>query len=482
MTDNLKTKTVNGVIWSAVERYSLQAVQFLLSLIIARLLSPSDYGLIGMLAIFMSVSQIFIDGGFSNALIQKKNRTEDDYSTVFYINVGASLVIYLLLFLSAPLIAGFYEQPLLKPIVRVYSANLIINSLAAINRIKLVVSVDFKTQSRISLGAAVLSGVVGIICAYQGMGVWALVVQMMLDSVLNVTLSFYYVRWFPRLKFSSDSFHGLFRYGSKLLIASIINAIFSNIYTLIIGKTYSAATLGFYSRSDHFAAFAGKNVSSVLQRVSFPILSEIQDDNNRLIAAYKKYIKVSTWATFPVLLGLCGVAKPLILVLLTEKWAECTLYLQILCFAYLWDCVTLVNLNLLYVKGRSDWFLRLEIIKKTIGFAILIITLFFNLYIICIGRVIYSIIALYLNTYYTNKLFHYSFALQIRDLLPQLLLSLFMSGCCLLLVEMIDSSLVALIVSVITGVLVYWAGSHSLKLEGYQEFSAIVRKRMHRRA
>lgn len=377
--DDLRSKATKGVFWSAVERYSVQGVQFLLQLVIARILSPHDYGLIGMLTIFMALSQVFIDGGFSNALIQKKDRDENDYSTVFHINLGISLVAYILLFLGAPYIASFYNQPLLTSITRVYSLNLIINSLVAVNKVKLIIAIDFKTQSKISLSAAIISGVAGIVCAYMGLGVWALVVQMMLNSMLNVILSFYFVSWFPKLIFSTKSFKRLFKFGSKLLIASIISSIYSNIYNLVIGKRFPASTLGLYTRGQQFAFFAGTNVSGILQRVSFPILSEIQDDDKRLVSAYKKYIGISTWAAFPLILGLCGVAKPLIFVLLTEKWASCVPFLQILCFAVLWDCVTLVNLNLLYVKGRSDWVLKLEIVKKTIAFSILVFSMFFNM-------------------------------------------------------------------------------------------------------
>ena len=225
MKDQLKQKATYGVFWSAVERYSLQVVQFLLQLIIARILTPHDYGLIGMLAIFMGISQVFIDGGFSNALIQKTDRNEKDYNTVFYINFGISVIIYVLLYYAAPFIASYYDQPLLTPITRIYSINLIINSLAAVNKVKLTVKVDFKTQSKISLGAAVISGVAGIICAYQGMGVWALVVQMLLNSFINVILSFFYVRWWPKLIFSIESFNRLFKFGSKLLIASLIRSV-----------------------------------------------------------------------------------------------------------------------------------------------------------------------------------------------------------------------------------------------------------------
>ena len=480
MQENLKEKTTRGVIWSAVERFSVQGVQFILQLILARLLTPHDYGLIGMLSIFIAISQVFIDGGFSNALIQKKGRTDDDFCTVFYINLGISIFIYILLFWGAPLIARYYEQPLLTPITRVYSLNLIINALVAVNKVKLVIKVDFKTQSKISLAAAIISGIAGIVCAYYGMGVWALVVQMLLNSFVNVVLSFAYVRWWPRLLFSIDSFKSLFKYGSKLLVASIISAIYSNLYNLFIGKRFSSSTLGLYTRAHQFASFAGTNVSGILQRVSFPILSDIQDDDDRLISVYKKYIKTSTWAAFPIILGLCGVAKPTVLVFLTDKWAECIPYLQILCFAFLWECVTLVNLNLLYVKGRSDWVLKLEIIKKSIAFIILFISMEFNMYIICLGQAVYSIIALYLNSYYTKRLFNYGFLSQIKDTLPQLLLSLAMLGICLILVELVHNPLLSLIVAILSGAFFYLGGSHLLKLYGYTEFVSIIKERLHK--
>ena len=480
MEDELKNKATQGVFWSSVERYSLQVVQFLLKLVIARILIPDDYGLIGMIAIFMAISQIFIDGGFSNSLIQKKDRSEAAYSTVFFINFGISVLIYLILFFGAPFIAEFYDKPLLIPITRIYSLNLIINSLVAVNKVKLTVNVDFKTLSKISLGAAIISGIAGIGCAYWGMGVWSLVVQQLLNSVLTVLLSFYYVKWRPRLMFSMASFHSLFNFGSKLLIASLIHALYENLYNLFIGKKFTSATLGLFTRAQDFTNFAGSNVSAILKRVSFPVLSQIQDDDERLMAVYKKYIKTATWATFPMLLGLCGIAKPMVLVLLTEKWVGCVPYLQILCFAMLWDCVTQVNLNLLYVKGHSDWVLRLEIIKKSIAFTILFASLGFGMYVICLGKALYSIIALYLNTYYTKKLFNYGFWKQMKDLLPQLLLSLLMLGCCLVTSYLIPNALIGLISSCLVGVAVYLGGSHLLKLYGYAEFCKIIRSKIHK--
>lgn len=421
--EDLKEKTVRGVAWSFVERFSVQGVTFILELIIARLVGPDNFGLIAMLAIFMSVSQVFIDGGFSSALIQRQERTEADFSTVFYINIGISLVLYLLLFACAPLIATFFNQPILAPVTRVYSLNLVVNSLVAVNKTKLTIAVDFKTQSKISFFSAFLSGALGVVLAYLGLGVWAIVWQTLACAALNVALSFYYVRWFPRSRFSSASFHRLFSYGSKLLVANLISSVYAKIYDVVVGKKFSANRLGLYSRADKFNQFASSNISGILQRVSFPVLSRIQDDDTRLLNAYRKYLQMSALVVFPLIMGLCGIARPLIEILLGQEWMGCVPLLQILSFAYLWDCVVIVNLNLIYVKGHSDYVLRLEIIKKAIAFAILLLSLPFDLFGICLGRVVYSVISFYLNTYYTRKLLNYGFFTQLRELAPLIVLS-----------------------------------------------------------
>lgn len=484
MAADLKKQTIRGVGWSFAERFSVQGVQFLLDLIIARILTTDDYGLIGMLAIFMSISQVFIDGGFSSALIQKKDRSEDDYSTVFYINLGISVLMYLLLYFCAPYIASFYNQPILTPITRVYSLNLIIYALSAVNKVKLTVNVDFKTQSKISFGAAILSGIVGVFCAVIGLGVWALVVQMILCAVLNVILSFYYVRWWPKLIFSIQSFKNLFSFGSKLLIATLISSVYSNLYNLAIGKKFSSSDLGLYTRGDRFAKFPSVNIANILSRVSFPVLSQIQDDDDRLVNAYSKYIKMSAFVVFPLILGLCGVAKPLVHVLLTDKWLGCVPMLQILCFAYVWDCIILVNLNLLNVKGRSDLVLRLEVMKKSIAFVILFISLFFGLKIICLGRAVYSLIAFYLNTIYTKKILNYGFRSQFKQIFPYLALSIVIVVESLTFSYLVQNSWASLALSLTICPLTYALGCIIFKLDMFYEFMEIagLGKIFHRKA
>ena len=483
MDENLRSETIHGVFWSFIERYSVQTVQLLLNIVMARLLSPESFGLIAMLSIFMSLSQVFIDGGFSSALIQSKDRTEADFCTVFHINISISILIYIILFVSAPFIASFYSQPLLKSIIRVYSLNLIVNSFVSINKTKLTIAIDFKTQSKISLLAAIFSGIVGIVCASFGLGVWALVAQLMSATVLNMLLSFHFVKWFPKFIFSKESFHRLFAFGSKLLIAQIITSVYNNLYNLVIGKKFSSIELGYFSTADKISNFASTNIAGILSRVSFPLLSKIQDDDRHLLAVYKKYIQMSAFIVFPVILGICGAAKPLILVVLTEKWAGSIEILQILSFAYLFDCVISVNLNLIYVKGRSDLVLRLEIIKKAIAISILAVTLtFFGVVGICLGRVVYAIIAFYLNTYYTKKLLNYGFGQQLKDIAPYLVAALFIAGEAFALSYFISNNLIALLLSLAVCPLTYIFLCDKFKFAAFVEAKGIVLGRLRKKA
>lgn len=477
MSNNIKSQAIKGVVWSSIERFSMQGVQFVLGIIMARLLTPDDYGLIGMIFVFMSISQVFIDGGFANALIQKQNRTETDFSTVFYINLGISIIFYILLFISAPYIASFYNIPSLTDITRIYSINLILNSLVAINKTKLVIAVDFKTQTKISFTAALFSGILGIYCAYTGWGVWSIVIQTLSSAILNVILSFYYVRWTPLWSFSYTSFKSLFSFGSKLLIASLISNVYNNLYVFIIGKKFSANSLGIYTRADQFANFASANLGNILLRVAFPILSQIQDDDDRLIRVYRKYITMSALIIFPFILGLCGIAKPLIILLLSEKWIDCVIILQILCFSYLWNSVITINLNLLNVKGRSDLVLKLEIIKKTIAFTILFISLNFNLIGICIGLAVYPLIAFYLNTYYTHKLLNYGFKKQFLEICPYLVTSLFIMTEALLISAYIENSIISLCISLIICPISYILICYTLKFDAVIELLNIIKQR-----
>lgn len=451
----LKDSTIKGVQWSAIERFSVQGINFLVQIILARLLCPEDYGVIGMLAIFMQVAQVLIDSGFASALIQKQNCTEKDYSTVFYFSLAISAFIYLCLFFTSPLVADFYNMPILALVTKVISVTLILNALPVIHRTILVKKVDFKTQSKVSFISAVLSGVLGIALAYKGFGVWALCIQQISNSALQAILLFYYVRWHPLEKFSNGAFKGLFGFGSKLLLSSLLNSIYRNLYTFVIGKAFSASSLGCYTRAEQFAMFPSSNLANIVSRVAYPIFSKIQDDTDQLCAVYQKMIRFSSLLIFPLMFGLVAVSEPFVITILTEKWNGVIILLQILCLDWSLDHITALNLNLLYVKGRSDLALRLEIIKKIIAVSILFASIPFGLECMCWGRVLYSVIATYANTYYTKRLIGLSLWRQLSDIYPFFLNAGIMAVVIYVLQSHINNSIVSLLVSMSIGVVIY---------------------------
>lgn len=421
---SIKSETIKGMKWNVVDRFSVQLIHFALGLITARLLTPADYGVVGMIGIFLAISQTLIDSGFSNALIRKTDRTDTDYCTAFYFNIVVGLVCYAILFVLAPYVAVFFRTDILCPILRVMAINLFLNSLVIVQVARLTIAIDFKTQAKASTASALLSGLLGVAMAYLGYGVWAIVAQSVCGTCVSVLLLWYFSRWTPSLRFSRRSFRDLFSYGSKLVLSGMLHTLYQNMTTLVIGKFYTPKDLGNYSRGAQFPSLVTSNITGVLQRVTFPILAKIQDDDERLIDVYRKYIKLTSMAVFFCSVLLAAVAKPLVLILLADKWTHAIVYLQIFCFALMFDHLSQLNLNLLQVKGRSDLFLRLEIIKKTISFAILIASIPFGVLAICLSKVVYTQIAVAINTYYTGKLFHLGYAAQWRDFSPYLLLSL----------------------------------------------------------
>lgn len=478
--ENIKSKAVKGVAWSFVGTSANKVIQFIISLILARLLTPADYGLIGMMGFFIGLANTFIDSGFSSALIQYKDRSNIDYCTVFYVNLGMSLLMYGLLAGFAPWIADFYNESKLIPIIRVYCLTLVIGSLTAINSIKLTIDINFKTNTIVSTVSALLSAGVGMAFAFTGFGVWALVFQQLAASLIRSVLLLYKSRWFPSLIFSIKSFKRLFSFGSKLLASNLLHTIYSNLYPLIIGKRFSASDLGYVARAQGFNDMV-TNIPGILTSVAFPILSKIQDDDEKLLHVYAGYIKMSAFTVFPLVLFLCGVAKPLILFLLTEKWAPSILLMQILSFSYLWLGIVQINLNLLYVKGRSDLVFRLEIIKKSIAIGILIITTIIgNLTIMCLGMTIYSFIALYLNTIYTKRLLNYGFMTQMKEIWPYLFYSLIVMAEGLFFSWLIDNSLLSLIVSTAVCVSTYFVLCYVTKQYAFIQTIDIVAPKLGR--
>ena len=333
MSDSVKHRAIKGVMWSAVERFSVQGIQFVLSIVIARLVLPSEYGLIAMLGIFLAIAQTFVDSGFSNALIQKKDRTEVDYSTVFYFNILIALVVYGVLFISAPYIASFYREPELTVVTRWVGLNLLLNGLSIVQRAKLTVCVDFKTQAKASLIAVLMSGLVAVCLAYRDYGVWALVLQSLLSSFLNTLLLWIFSRWLPLWCFSWKSFRSLFSFGSKLLLSGLLHTIYINLYSLVIGRRYSAMDVGFYNRANQFSGFPSTNLVGIITRVIYSVQCELQDDTERLNRSFMCYLRVSCYIIFPLMTLLAVLSDPLIRFLLTDKWLPSAELLSILCLS-----------------------------------------------------------------------------------------------------------------------------------------------------
>lgn len=474
-SDSLKSEAVKGVAWSFVGSMTNKAIQFVVSMILARLLTPADYGLIGMLGFFIGIATTFIDSGFSSALIQYKDRQNKDYCTVFYVNLGMSLLMYGILYISAPYIAVFYNQPILVEIVRIYCLTMLIGAFTAINSIQLTISLNYKLSNIIGSSSALISGGIGVICAYARWGVWALVAQQMSAVVIKTILMLYYVRWLPSIEFSITSFKRFFSYGSKLLVSGLIHTAYSQMYPMVIGKQFNASDLGYVSRAQGFNDMAAGTMNTILGSVAFPVLSKVQDDDEILLRIYNKYVQLSAFAVAPIAFFLCGIAKPLILFLLTDKWAPSILLMQILCANYLWDGIIKINLNLLYVKGRTDLVLRLEIIKKTIAFMILICSIIIgDLVVFCVGMSVYSLIALYLNTIYTKKLLNFGFAKQMRQIWPYLRASLIIMAIALFLSWSIPYSFLSLVVSTLVCIPLYFFICYKQRLYALTEAVNII--------
>lgn len=424
MPESLKKKTVRGLAWNTIDNFAALGIQFIIGIILARLLSPSEYGIIGLITVFLAVSEAFITAGFGSALIRKNDRTETDNATVFIFSVATSFLFYGILYYSAPNIAYFYNQPILTPITRVVGVTLILGAFCIVPNAIFATRIDFKTTAKISVTSGVLGGIVGITLAYFGYGVWALVFQMIANQLVRTILLYFFSKWKPIERFSKESFKDLFSFGSKLMFSGILNALYNNLYAIVIGKLFAPSTLGLYTRASAFAKLPSQNLTSVMQRVTYPVLSTIQDDDERLATIYRRLLKMSAFVIFPLMMLLFGISDPLVRWLLTDKWEGCVILLQLICFSMMWYPIHAINLNLLQVKGRSDLFLRLEIIKKIIGTIIVFISAFWGIIGLCIGGIVSSLISLVLNTHYTGKMIHVGFKEQMMDIFPILLVSI----------------------------------------------------------
>lgn len=450
------SQIAHGFAWSAVERFSVQGISFLLSVIIARIVSPDSYGLIVIVQIFLSFSQLFIDGGFANALIQKKDRDEVDYCTVFFFNLGVAIGLYFLLFLLAPAIAKFYEEPQLTPITRVISLNLILSSLAIVQKTRLTINLDFKTQTRASLIAVIVSGIVGIVCAYSGFEVWALVAQGLTNQLITSIALIWFSRWKPKLLFSIQSFKRLFGFGSKLMLSNILTSIYINTTNLVIGKKYSSADLAFYNRGFTISQFPSTNLSEVMNRVIYPVLTRAQDDLNSLRKEYLKYLHLTYYIILPLMGLLLALAKPLIEVILTSKWLEAVPYLQIFCLNFMLYPLQQQSGNPVAAIGHSSILLRAQVIKRIVSFAILIVTLTISIPAVCWGVLASSVFEVMVNVFVCKKEIGIGFITHIKTLMDVVIPVVIICIIVFFFSSLIPNSLVKLFVGGIGGAILYF--------------------------
>jgi O-antigen/teichoic acid export membrane protein len=476
MPESLKSRTISGLIWSFTDNSANFGITFIVGIILARLLSPREFGLIGMLTFFIATSQSFIDSGFSHALIRKKDPSQNDYSTVFYFNIIISVVFFLVLFFCAGPISRFFKEPQLKSLARVLGLSLIINAFTIIQQTILTKRIDFKLQAKISIISSVISGVIGIGMAYAGYGVWSLVIRTIAGYSITSILLWLWNKWKPILVFSIQSFKELFSFGSKLLVSVLIDSIYRNVFYLIIGKYFSAQELGYYTRADQFKGLPSSNLSAVIQRVSYPVLSSIKEDIPKLKEAYKKLIRSTMLICFVLMLGMAAIAKPMILTLIGEKWEPCVIYLQMLCFVGMFYPLHSLNLNMLKVEGRTDLILQLEIIKKVIAVPIIVMGVIWGIKAMIGGMIVNTLIAYYLNSYWSGRFIGYSILEQIKDILPSFLLAAGMSAAVFvegLLISLPPLPLLA--IQLITGTLLTIGMCEGFHFKDYDYIKEIVK-------
>ena len=471
---SLKDKTVKGTFWSAADAFLGQGVTFIVGIVLARLLSPAEYGLIGIVLIFTTILSGVVDSGFSTALIRKKDTTKDDYNTMFITNMVMSILLFILLFFCAPLISLFFAREELTDLVRVMGLILIFQALSIIQVTVLTKRIDFKTKTKASLISAIISGAIGIGMAFTGFGVWALVGQQ-LSKQLSYSICLWILnKMWPQLKFSKQSFHYMWGFGWKMMLSGLLNNVWNQLYQVVVGKFYSPATLGQYTRSREYANIFSQNFTTIIQRVTYPALAEVQDDKQRMIAAYRKVIKTSMFITAISMISLGAISEPFIYCLIGPKWHEAATYLPMICISLSTYPLHAINLNMLQVQGRSDIFLVLEIIKKIVSIGPLCLGIFINIYWMLFGSIIASVIAFFLNSHFTGKGLGYSSWRQLKDIAPSYGIAIIIAASVYFLKYIPISYGIILPLQITVGVIVFLQVCNITNIEEYRELKHII--------
>ncbi|MGN6397841.1 MAG: lipopolysaccharide biosynthesis protein [Mucilaginibacter sp.] len=478
---SLKERAVSGLLWSLWQQFSSKIIGFCISIFLARLLQPAEFGLLAMLSLFIAVGTTLLDGGLTVSLIRTVDADERDFSTIFYFNLAGSIGLYLILFFAAPLIAGFYNQPLLKEIVRVYGLTLIINAFYGVQSTLLIKSLKFRKQTNIQIPAAIGGGLLGILLAKMGYGVWSLVWMGLCTSLLSTVMHWYYSPWRPGFLFDRKCFSKHIHFGYKMTLSGLLDTVYQNLYLIIIGKYFSAAQLGYYSRADTISQLPIGNISAAVNKVAYPMFAEIAADPVKLKNVYKKLMQQVLFWNAPILILLFLIAEPLFSLLLTDKWLPAVPYFKILCISGIMYPLHAYNLNVLKVMGKSGLFLRLEIIKKVLSIAGIMIFISYGIYGLLYFQLFFNLVAYYINSLYSGRLIQYPVKEQIEDILPIIIMAAIAGAIC----YFIDSGLTVRSISNVVRItiigaiypILYYALSRLTKLPAINDFKYLILKR-----
>lgn len=473
--ENTKQSVFSNMMWRFAERCGDQIVKFIVSIVLARILAPEAYGVIALITVFTTILQVFVDSGLGSALVQKKDTDDLDFSTVFYTNIIVCLVLYLVVFISAPIIANFYNDVSLISLIRVLSLTLVISGVKNVQQAYVSKKMIFKKFFFATLSGTICSAFIATIMAIKGFGVWALVAQQLINLIIDTIILWITVKWRPKLIYSFQRLKGLFSYGWKLLVSSLLDTVYDNIRQLLIGKIYSSAELAYYNRGKQFPNLIVTNINNSIDSVLLPTMSNAQENKEKVKSMTRKAIKTSCFIMAPLMMGLAFVSKNIVVLILTEKWIKCVPYLVIFCITNMFYPIHTANLNAIKAMGRSDLFLKLEIIKKVVGVILLLATVWISVWAMALSLLVSSVISQIINSWPNKKLLGYSYIEQLRDILPSILLAVFM-GIIIFLIGLIKMPIiVSLVVQVVIGGVIYIAGAKILKIDTFEYIMEIVK-------
>lgn len=479
--DKSSQSVLSNLIWRFMERCGSQLISFVVSVVLARLLAPELYGSIALVTVITSILQVFVDSGMANALIQKKDTDDLDYSSVFYFNLVFCLVLYLGLFLAAPFIARVYEDSSLVPVIRVLGLTLVVSGVKNVQQAYVSKTMQFRRFFFATLGGTLFSAVVGISMAYMGYGIWALVMQQLLNAAVNTAILWLTVGWKPRLAFSFTRLAGLISYGWKLLVSALLDTVYNKLYQLVVGIVYSSADLAYYNKADQLPVLVVENINSSIDSVLLPVLSAEQDKRLVVREMTRRAIKMSTYVMMPMMAGLAACAEPLVRLLLTEKWLPCVPYMQIFCVCYAFYPLHTANLNAIKAMGRSDMFLYLELVKKAVGILALVITMYMGVFYMALSRIFTGVLSQLINAFPNKKLLDYPYLEQLKDMAPSILLSAAMGAGVYMLTFLALNDFVTLALQLICGVALYVVLSLLFRIDSFNYILSVIKNILHRR-